>query len=249
MKILFLDIETSPATAYIWRLWDKFIPVDSLVTPGNTLCWAASWLGSDKVMFDSVHQNSEEEMLAGVYELINQADAVVHYNGTKFDIPTLNQGFLKHGFTPPSPIKQIDLLKTVRSRFRLMSNKMDYVAKFLGLEGKKAHKGMQLWKDCMAGDDKSWKVMEAYNKQDVRILKKLYKKLLPWIKGHPNVSLYKGSDKLSCSTCGSHRIHHRGYAHTNAQVYKRYVCLNCGTWNKARLAEKLERKGVTVRDG
>ncbi|NIV35232.1 MAG: hypothetical protein GWN58_38990, partial [Anaerolineae bacterium] len=50
-----------------------------------------------------------EGMLEGAWELLDEADAVVHYNGKKFDIPTLNREFVKYGFTPPSPYKQIDL--------------------------------------------------------------------------------------------------------------------------------------------
>ena len=84
-------------------------------------------------------------MPKGIHGLLNDADAVVHYNGTKFDIPTLNKEFLLHSFNPPSPYKQIDLLRVVRSNFRFPSNKLDYVAQRLNLGKKHEHEGHELW--------------------------------------------------------------------------------------------------------
>ena len=100
------------------------------------------------------------------------------------------KSFLKLGWLPPRPFLEIDLLQSVRSRFRLTSNKLDFVAQFLGLGQKTKHKGMQLWKDCIDGDAAAWEVMEEYNKQDVVLLEDLYLYLLPWISNHPNLGLY-----------------------------------------------------------
>ena len=84
-------------------------------------------------------------MLEGIHSLLDEADAVCHYNGTKFDMPTLNKEFLVHRMTPPPPMKQIDLLRVVKSQFRFPSNKLDYVAQRLGLGKKKDHEGHTLW--------------------------------------------------------------------------------------------------------
>lgn len=72
-------------------------------------------------------------MLKQIHALLNEADAVVHYNGAKFDIPTLNKEFILHGLPPPAPYKQIDLLRTARSQFKFPSNKLDYIAQALDL--------------------------------------------------------------------------------------------------------------------
>lgn len=248
MKVLFLDIETAPAIAYIWQLWDRFIPLDRLVEPGYTLCWAASWLGSNEILFDSIHKSGEENCLARIHALIEEADVVVHYNGTKFDIPTLNREFFRLGYPPPAPYKQVDLLKVARKQFRLLSNKMDYVAKYVGIDGKKEHKGMSLWTGCMEGDPKSWRIMEAYNRQDVKVLKALYKKLLPWIHNHPVVGLYSPKTRPTCPSCGSTHVHLRGTSHTRTGQYKRYQCQKCNTWSRARVMDKVDRSNVLVRD-
>jgi len=169
MKILLLDIETAPNLAYVWGLWDQNIIIDNIVESGYTMCWAAKWLGepAKNMHFESILGQSRAEMLKPIYDLLDEADVVVHYNGRKFDMPNLNKEFVKQEWTPPSPYKQLDLLSTVRRQFKFPSNKLDFVCRELGLGQKHHHKGMKLWHECMAGDQKSWKTMKTYNKQDV----------------------------------------------------------------------------------
>jgi len=167
-------------------------------------------------------------MLRRIHKLLDQADAVVHYNGSKFDIPTLNKEFLVLGLPPPSPYKEIDLLKTVRQRFKFPSRKLDYVAQQLKVGRKYQHQGHDLWARCMVRDKEAWAEMETYNKQDVMLLEKVYSALVPWIKDHANHSLY--AEALVCPNCGSDHHQRRGYAYTKAQKYARYQCQNCGNW-------------------
>lgn len=236
MKILHLDIETAPNKVYAWGLYDQNISINQIVESGYTLCWAAKWHGASKVLFSKLETNgsaslkrkSHDDMLKAAHKLLEEADAVVHYNGTKFDIPTLNKEFILQGMKPPSPSKEIDLLKVARSRFRFPSNKLDYVAQVLGLGAKTRHKGMELWEGCMGGDPASWKVMETYNKQDVKLLEQVYIKMLPWIRNHPNYGLYLASDRPVCKNCGSGNVVKKGMEYTGVGQYQRYRCTNCG---------------------
>jgi len=235
MKKLYLDIETAPNICMTWGLFRQNISIDKIVESGFTLCWAAKWEDSKEIMFSSVHGDGEQLMLTRMHELLCEADAVVHYNGTNFDMPILNKEFVNAKMLPPTPYQQIDLLRTVRARFRFTSNKLDYVAQFLGLGNKVHHKGMALWVGCMAGKDKDWKVMERYNIQDVRLLPKLYKTLLPWIQNHPNMGLYnevldsEGKHVEQCPNCGSTHLVRNGMEHLATQSYQRYKCSDCGT--------------------
>lgn len=229
MKLLHLDIETAPHRVYAWGLWGQDIHPDNIVEPGYTLCWAAKWHGSREVLFESVHKSKPKTMIKRIHALMSEADALCHYNGSKFDIPILNQEFLFHGLAPPDPSESIDLLKTARSRFRLPSNKLDYVAKRLCVGGKVQHKGMELWRDCMDGDDSAWRVMERYNKQDVKLLERVYNALTPWIVHHPNLALYQDDNRPACTNCGSHHVQSRGTEKTRTQIYRRYKCMKCGT--------------------
>lgn len=199
-------------------------------------------------MFDSLELSSAGTMLAKVHALMDEADVIVHYNGLKFDVPTLNQEFITHGMKPPSPAHQIDLYRVVKKNFRFPSYKMDYVATELGLGHKTRHKGMDLWKGCMANEASSWDTMETYNKQDVKLLARLYKSLLPWIQNHPNHALFTGKlDRPSCPNCGSTHVESRGIATTKTGLYKRYQC-ECGKWLRGRLTQvdKTVRENILV---
>jgi len=169
-----------------------------------------------------------------MWALLDEADAVVHFNGTRFDIPTLNREFVKLGMPLPSPYHQIDLYRVVRSTFKFASNKLDWVCQELGLGSKVHNKGMSLWHECINGDSKAWKTMRKYNIQDVKLLPKLYKRLLPWIRVHPNHALYKDTQRPVCTNCGSHHVVKRGTVTTQTMMYDRYSCTNCGKWLRGR---------------
>ncbi len=246
-KLLYLDIETCPNLAYVWGLWNENIPLDRIIQEGGMLCWAAKWEGQREVMSASVHEEGVDEMMLAMYALLNEADAVVTYNGDRFDLPHINRLFLLAGLPPPAPYKKIDLLKTVRQQFKFASNKLDFVCKQLELGTKKDNRGFKTWVGCIAGEDSAWDTMIKYNKHDVVLTQKLYKKLKPWIKTHPNVALYVDVDKPVCPCCGSKKVHHRGTAKTNTGVYRRFRCSSCGTWSRSRFLDETRDDGVLVR--
>jgi predicted RNA-binding Zn-ribbon protein involved in translation (DUF1610 family) len=226
-----LDIENSPHLGHVWGLWQQNISLAQLQESAYVMCYAAKWLGEEFVFFDSLQHSSKKKMMKGVHKLLDEADAIIHYNGTKHDIPLLNKEFIQLGMTPPSPYKQIDLLLTAKKQFKFPSNKLEYVCKALKVGQKIQTIGHELWTRCMAGDKEAWAMMEEYNINDVVILEEVYQKMLPWIKGHANHSLYN-DDKHVCPNCGSHHLQKRGYAYTLASMYQRYKCKACGHWSK-----------------
>lgn len=228
MKILLLDIETAPNVVYTWGLFKQNISTKHIVASGYVLCWAAKWLDDPKVLFDSVKKSEPALMLGRIHKLLDMADVVITYNGTNFDLPTLNKEFVKHGFKPPAPYKQVDLYQVVKRVFRFESNKLDYVTKTLGQDGKVEHEGFQLWIDCMARKADAWKRMEEYNRGDVTELERLYKTLLPWIDRHPNRQAFEGHQ--CCPNCGSEKYQQRGWAITTTLKYRRYQCSECRAW-------------------
>lgn len=215
-----------------------------MIDSSKVLCYAAKWLGEKEVIFDSIHKSSPKKMLKGIHGLLDSADAVISYNGRKFDLPVLAKEFLLHNFNPPSPYKNVDLLNTTRSKFRFTSNKLDYICQQLGLGKKTDHEGFELWLKCMNKDSEAWKRMEKYNVQDVILLEKLYYRLLPWIKSHPNRNLY--SDNPVCPTCGHNHLHKRGFTTTTTAQYQRYQCKACGSWSQGTksLRPSVEMKGI-----
>ena len=228
MKILLLDIETAPNNVFTWGLYDQNIATNQVKETSYVLCWAAKWYGERNIMFDSVKKSSAKKMLYAMHRLLDEADIVVHYNGLKFDVPTLNKEFIVLGFAPPAPYKQVDCLKEVKRMFRFQSNKLDFVSQALGIGAKIAHEGFELWVKCMQGDAAAWRRMERYNRGDVRLLEQLYTRLRPWIEKHPNVGAFE--DIMGCPKCGSDKLQRRGYAVTQMMKYIRYQCQSCGAW-------------------
>lgn len=246
MKLLMLDIETAPAIAHVWNLFKENIPLDRLMESGYTLCWAAKWYGEKEIFFDSLHQSGPKTMARGAHKLLGEADAVVHFNGQRFDIPTLNREFILHDLKPPAPYKQIDLLKVARKNFKFQSNKMEYIVKVLGIGEKYKHAGYQTWVGCMNNDPVSWADMKTYNIHDVIMLERIYDEFKPWIQGHPNHSVYGG--ELVCTNCGGKRLVKRGYQFTATAKYQRFLCRDCGTWCRSgrSLAVSPDKKFVNL---
>jgi len=235
---LVIDIETGPNLGFVWGLWDQNVGLSQIESTGSVLCFAAKWLGDpvSKTIFRSTFHDGEAEMIEEAWDLIDQADAVIHYNGKAFDMKHLNREFLLAGLTPPSPHKDIDLLLAARSRFKFVSNKLDFVSQQLGVGSKVKHEGFELWKKCLEGDTAAWQRMKKYNIGDIKITEEVYWKLRPWIKNHPAVGMYTG-EVHSCPNCGSDNLQRRGYYRTNASEFQRYRCNDCGGWSRRSTKE------------
>ena len=229
MRILAWDTELTPLTTYTWSLWPNSIPIQQIVKPQEVICFGARWINEKTVTFRSTHHHTKQEMLDTIWNLLDEADAVLSWNGAGFDSKHIRREFLEAGMKPPSPYKEIDLMKTAKSQFKFPSNKLDYVAQDLGVGKKTPHTGFQLWIDCMAGDAKAWRLMKKYQLQDVNLLVDLYERLLPWIANHPNRALI---DNVAdgCPQCASTHIQRRGFLHTNVSSFPRFCCVDCGKW-------------------
>lgn len=229
-KLGFWDIEMAPAVAHVWGMFDQNVGIPQVIAAPYMLSFAWRWYGSKTVHFYSVHHNGREEMVKALYEFMNEADAIVSWNGAGFDTPHANREFKALGMTPPSTPKEIDLMRTARSQFRFLSNKLDWVAQYLGIGKKNPTGGHQLWVDCMNGDEAAWRKMRTYNKQDVNLLVEIYEHFKPWIKNHPNLNLYVEGD--GCPNCHSENFQKRGFARTGVSKFQQYQCMDCGKWFK-----------------
>lgn len=232
MRILYLDIETSPNLGYVWGLWNQNLSIGQLVDHTEMLCFGARWGDSKKVEFRSVHHDGKQTMLNAIHQLMDEADVIVGWNSKAFDIKHLHREFLEAGMTPPSPHQDLDLMLTAKQRFKLPSNKLDYVAQLLGVGAKVKHTGFQLWLDCMAGNEKAWRMMKRYQIQDVNLLLDVHDKLRPWIKS-VNVAAINQTVG-GCPNCGGTRLHRKGSLVTSKTTWQRYQCQDCGTWTKAK---------------
>jgi hypothetical protein len=235
LKILAFDLETSPNLAYVWGLWNQNVGINQLEEVTEVLCFGARWLGSKEVVFRSVHHHGKEKMLQDLWDLFNEADAVMGWNSAGFDSKHVRREFLEAGMTPPSPWQELDLMRAVKGQFRFPSNKLDYVSQRLGVGKKTPHTGFQLWRDCMAGDEKAWGLMRKYQIQDVDLLISLHDKLLPWIKNYPQFS--EAIPVWKCRHCENRNLTKSGVYRTATLTYDRYLCDTanggCGAWLRA----------------
>ncbi len=238
MKLLTIDLEMTPNLAHIWQLWgNQHVGLNQLMESSELLCASYKWHHDPDPVFvvgpryENLYGEAvayPEATLQELWTAVDEADAVITYNGKKFDIPRMNSAFIEAGLDCPQPYHQIDLYQVVRKTFGWPSMKLDYVAQRLLGEGKVKHEGHELWVKCMAGDPVAWNDMMVYNMVDTVRTEQLYDKLLPWIPGHPNAQLY--NDLKGCVKCGSERIQKRGFAAASTGRYQQYQCQSCKGW-------------------
>lgn len=226
-KILYFDVEWKPAMAYVWRMYDENISPDQLIDPGGLLCFSAIWEGSKEVIFSSEWEDGHQKMVETLHALFEEADAVITYNGDKYDLPKAMGEFMLAGLKPPPPPTSIDLLKAVK-KFGFVMNKLAFIGPFLKAGGKVPHEGFRLWLSVMDGDTKAQARMKRYCIQDSKLLVSLYKKVKPYIKNHPHMGL----SKHECGACGSNHAQSRGYRRTKHFLIQRVQCQSCGSWSE-----------------
>lgn len=237
-KVLTLDIETSPALAYVWGLFDVNVSISQIVEPSRVLCFAGKWLGDKKTTFVSEYHDGKKVMVQTMWEMLNEADICVGYNHVNFDMKHLNREFMLAGLVPPSPVQHIDLLMVMRRNFKLMSNKLGYVTNAVGLDTKLDTGGQALWNDVMKNDNAAWEKFRRYNIQDVVITEQLFELMAPWIKS-PHAGLWTG-DLTTCYACGSSRLVAHGVTRSKSAAWPLTQCADCGAWNKV-LKNKVTR--------
>ena len=241
VNTLLIDIETSPIIGYTWGMYDQ--NVLRVIQPTKIICGAWKWLGADKGDVVGLCDYADYKkgvvddysLVAELWGLLDKADIVVAHNGDSFDIKSMNARFVANGINSPSYYTTVDTLKVARKYFRFNTNKLDNLGEYLGLGHKAASGGFGTWVGCMEGDEKAWALMKKYNLQDVNLLEKVYLKLRPYIRNHPNLNAInpkaaKG-DKLPCTVCESFNTQRRGFLTTKMGRYQRHQCNDCGSWS------------------
>lgn len=227
-KLLTFDIETKPATAYVWQLYDVNVSLSQMIAPGGTICIGYKWNHEKKTHVLTEWGDGWQGMLERFAEQWQKADALITYNGNRFDIKKLQGEMCKAGLNPPPPCASIDLYATVSRQFGYDSKKLNHVAPLLGLGTKLKHDGQDLWNAVLAGDAKARKLMERYCRQDVKLTEELYHRIKPYIRNHPYIADVS-PDK--CPACNSFDVQRRGRRRTKSFWIARIHCQDCGSWS------------------
>jgi hypothetical protein len=256
-RILVLDIETSPALMWGYGMFNQNFSLEMIERKPGIIGWASRWKDQPAKRckwYDGPAMDGYIDDLTILWEQLNEATHVLHFNGQRFDMPWTNHEFIKYGIAdgrPPSPYKQIDLMKQIKREVRSHSNKLQFLSTdLLGLEGKIGASALTLWlrmyHAAMANDtvayEKARADMARYCKRDVNLLPPMMDKYLPWMTGI-NSNQYTG-DPDGCPNCkaGPSALQRRGYAQlVGGGTYQRYQCQKCGTWSRGTMSVEMTR--------
>lgn len=243
-KILVFDIETSPLKAFVFQksVWKANVGADQVISEWFMLCWGAKWLFDEDIISDRLsgkeaRNEDDSRIVKSLYDLLNEADIVVAHNGDSFDVPNMNTRFVVNDLPPTRPFQTIDTKLVAKKQFGFTHNSLNGLGKVFGFDPK-MDTDFELWKQCVDGNEDALKYMSTYNMGDVDLLEKIYLKLRPWIKSHPNVGLYTLSDGASCSNCGGTNLTwiDGQYYYTQTSRFPIFVC-KCGAYGRSRKSD------------
>lgn len=227
-KLLVWDIETTDFKANF----------------GHMLMWAGKWVGEDYIYHariddsstwdptDPVSMINDREIVEAVRDMIDEADAIIHHYGDRFDLRFLNTRCIMHGIVPPHPPSTIDTWKVARSGLAMTSNRLGSLAdSFADPDAQKSQLSKTQWKLANMGHRPTLDAMLDYCIQDVIATEAIYLRLRPIIRNHPYIGAPAGPDerRQQCPACGSLETHGHDTRRTKCfEVYRRR-CTNCGT--------------------
>ena len=169
-------------------------------------------------------------MLEQFIEVANQATELVGHNGDKFDLAWIRTRCLLHGISMFPKYTTIDTLKVARSKFRFNSNRLNYIANYLGI-GQKIKTEFDLWKAILLNNDQvAMDKMLKYCKMDVVLLEKVFKHLNSHIEPKSHYGVLFGADRGTCPECGSDDLI-INMRRTTASGLKKII-YKCNTCNK-----------------
>lgn len=230
-RILILDIERLPGLAEVWDQKTHFIPVRKWKRLPRTICFAAQWYG-EPIQFYSEWDHGHEAMIRRSWQLYDDAEIVVTYNGISFDNRHLRSDWQAYGLGDPSSWKDVDLFR-VNKRFGRVSYGLDHLGQLRELGGKTGHYDSTVAERAVAGVLRDQRELERYNRGDVRLTRLAYDDARGMMPGHPHMGR---TDLLSCNQCGSTRLIPAGTYTAQVLVYPAYRCSRCGGRVKDRRA-------------
>ena len=132
---LFFDIETSPNIGLFWEAgYKKNIDYSNIIQERAIICICYKWEDEKEVyalQWDA--KQNDKRMLEQFIEVANVSNEMVGHNGDKFDLAWIRTRCLFHNISMFPKYTTIDTLKVARQKFRFNSNRLNYIADFLGL--------------------------------------------------------------------------------------------------------------------
>lgn len=228
-KVLVYDIETSLIEGLLWWTGKQYVGHNQLRTEPKIITISYKWVGDETVYILNWDQETQcdKEMMKEFIKVYNEADMIIGQNNDKFDNRFVNARAMKHNLDINVYIKSFDIMKQTKRLFRLPSYSMDYITKYLGIQGKMGHAGRKMWEDIQYGTKKeakaALKMMSDYNVQDVIATEEMYTKLRKYMGHVTHLGVLSGESKTSCPSCGSNKIELIKTTVTSTGVIRRIV--------------------------
>lgn len=251
-KILAFDLETSiPKVATFGRMKVFLNHENVLEEGGKILCASYIWIdangiGDVQLLAMTPEENAVQDdsrVCAELWELFNQADAVVCHNAATFDFPVVKTRCMMNGLPPLPTVKVLDTLIMARKNFRFPSNRLGELAAYLGLDAKKDAGGVKTWIDYQAGKQSAIDHMHYYCKHDTVLLTQVYMKLRNY--GHTgsdfNAGLYISTESgtMVCPVCASTMLSTGRFVYTSVSKFDEVRCTKESCQHVARTRTNL----------
>ena len=227
---LYFDLECSPNIGFFWTAGYKLnISTESIIKERAIICICYKWEDEKEThaLYWDFKQN-DKKLLIEFIKVANQANELVGHNGDKFDLAWIRTRCLFHRIEMFPTYVTIDTLKVARSKFKFNSNKLNYIAQYLGI-GEKIHTEYNLWKEIVLNKCKdSMEKMIKYCKQDVILLEKVHKELNHHIPSKTHYGVVFGEDRGTCPECGSDDLIKNNKVVTATGLVRiQYKCKTC----------------------
>ena len=221
-KILIYDIETSYNIGKFWRAgYNLNINPGDIIHERAIICISYKWLGEEQVYNLTWDKNQCDKFLLEQFiPILDEADMIVAHNGDRYDLKFIKTRALKHNLKMLINYKQFDTLKVAKAKFMFNSNKLDYISKFLGAEGKISTE-MKLWDDIILRKcPKALIQMLNYCDEDVRQLEVVYNALVSWENPKFHIGVINGGTKQTSPITGNVNIEQVKQMVTNSGTIK-----------------------------
>ena len=214
-KRLFYDIETSYNIVKAWRIgFNINLNMEDIIQERAIITIAYKWEGEEDVTVLSWDKGCDKKIIEDFIKVMAEADELVGHNLDRYDTKFIMARALKHNISVLPKYQSTDTLKLAKKHFMLNSNKLDYIAQYLGIGHKTKHRGMSMWDDIiLRNDSKALDEMIEYNIQDVHLTEQVYHKLMEYSLPKVNHTSKQTGVTHSCPECGS----------TKATLLKTYV--------------------------
>ena len=231
-KRLFYDIETSYNIVKSWRIgFNINLNMEDIIQERAIITIAYKWEGEEDVTVLSWNKGCDKKIIEDFVKVMAEADELVGHNVDRYDTKFIMARALKHNIPVLPKYQSTDTLKLAKKHFMLNSNKLDYIAQYLGIGHKTKHRGLSMWDDIiLRNDSKALEEMIEYNVQDVFLTEQVYHKLMEYSLPKVNHASKQTGDKHTCPQCGSdHAELHKTYISSTGTKTRLMNCLNCST--------------------